>query len=93
MKLDYMVLVNQLLLGLLKALELHLKLLLLGVNVQARKKLSSEKNDNSWHSVHRIRERNREFWRSVHGISERNESSGIRFTESMNATILLAIGP
>jgi hypothetical protein len=26
------------------------------------------RNDNSRHSVHRIRERKRYFWRSVHGI-------------------------
>jgi hypothetical protein len=35
----------------------------------------------------------RDFWRSVHGIRERNESSGLRSTESVDATRVLAFGP
>jgi hypothetical protein len=35
----------------------------------------------------------RYFWRSVHGIRERNDTSGVRSTESVNATRVLAFGP
>jgi hypothetical protein len=35
----------------------------------------------------------RYLWRSVHGIRERNESSGVRSTESVDATRVLAFGP
>jgi hypothetical protein len=35
----------------------------------------------------------RYFWHSVHGIREPIESSGVRSTESVNATRVLAFGP
>jgi hypothetical protein len=119
----------------LKALNLDLKMLLLGVDVQSQKKIIQWKKLSfmgttlprppiqalcmkPWMVLHvprrlsiasesvtlTIRERNdafgprnpwtqREFWRSVHGIRGRNESSGVRSTESVNATRVLAFGP
>jgi hypothetical protein len=105
-----------LLLGLQKALNLHLKLLLLGLNVQSQKKSIQWKNcfmgtpvpptcsetlngATSWHVTRRlfiasesvtltIRMIRVEY--RVHGIRERNVSSGVRSTESVNATRVLS---